>query len=280
MTDSAETFFGPQSNIWAVNRERILLLAGGRALLMQLAHPKVAAGVAEHSRFQDDPLGRLYRTMSIMWSIIFDHATQARAALRQVEMVHRRVQGVVAVDEPAHAGEVYNAMDQTLLLWVHATLIDSAIAGYDLLVAPLSASERRGYYDDSKKLAALFGIQEEIIPPSIEAFDAYIRRSLASGEIVAGDKAKRLAQDILYPSPWVLRPAAPIFRLVTAGLLPETLRQAYGLAWNLQREKRFFRVASAIRQLLPFVPQIVRIVPNARTGLRSKHYRVIGTTER
>jgi uncharacterized protein (DUF2236 family) len=270
------TFFGPESKIWAVNREMILLLAGGRALLMQLAHPKVAAGVAEHSRFQDDPLGRLYRTMSRMWSIVFDDDAQARAALRQVEMIHRRVQGVVPADEPAHAGAAYDALDQELLLWVHATLIDSALVAYDLFVAPLSPEERKKYYDDSKKLAALFGIQEKNIPPSIEVFDTYMSEILASGQIIVGAKAKSLAHEVLYPRPWLLRPAAPVFRLATAGLLPEKLRDGYGLQWNRRREKRLFLIATAIRLLLPFIPQILRIVPNARRAERVERRRLIG----
>ncbi len=97
-------FFAPTSKIWQVNREMILLLAGGRALLMQLAHPKVAAGVAAHSQFQKDPLGRLYRTMSRMWSIVFDEEPQAREALRQVAMVHKRVRGHVPPGELSHGG--------------------------------------------------------------------------------------------------------------------------------------------------------------------------------
>lgn len=264
MTSSDHRFFGPETTIWALNREMILLLAGGRALLMQLAHPKVAAGVAEHSDFQNDPLGRLYRTMNRMWSIVFDDATQARTAIRQVEMIHRRVRGIVPGDEPAQAGRPYDALDQALLLWVHATLIDSAMLGYDLFVAPLSPLERRRYYDDSKKLAGLFGIQEKTIPPTLEAFSAYMNEMLTSGEIAAGAQAKRLARDILYPRPWLLRPAAPMFRLVTAGLLPEKLRNDYGLAWNRRREKSFLFVARVVRMLLPWIPPIIRIVPNAR----------------
>jgi uncharacterized protein (DUF2236 family) len=278
---SEHRFFGPETAIWALNREMILLLAGGRALLMQLAHPKVAAGVAEHSGFQDDPLGRLYRTMNRMWSIVFDDATHARAALKQVEMIHRRVRGVVPADEPAHGGVSYDALDQALLLWVHATLIDSAMVGYDIFVAPLSALERRRYYDDSKNLARLFGIQEKNIPPSLEAFNAYMKEMLASGEIVAGGRAKRLARDILYPRPWLLRPAAPMFRLVTAGMLPEKLRNDYGLVWNRRREKNFLLVARVVRMLLPWIPPIIRIVPNARkveTGRRRSLTRTAALT--
>ena len=103
--EESEGFFRRDSQIWRVHRELVLLLAGGRALLMQLAHPKIAAGVAEHSRFQDDPLARLLRTMRAMWSIVFDPRDQAKAALQDVEQRHTQVRGVVRENEPAHGGE-------------------------------------------------------------------------------------------------------------------------------------------------------------------------------
>ncbi|MGH7796347.1 MAG: oxygenase MpaB family protein [Candidatus Binatia bacterium] len=246
----------------------VLLLAGGRALLMQLAHPKVAAGVAEHSRFHVNPLGRLYRTMSAMWSIVFDEESQARAALRQVETIHQRVHGMVPPGEPLPAGAAYDASDQALLLWVHATLIDSAMVAYDLFVAPLTAADRQEYYEDSKKLAALFGIQEKNIPSSLTAFDGYMADIVASETIAVGPTARSLAQGILYPHPWLLKPAGPVFRLVTAGMLPEKLRDAYGLKWTGPRAKRLSLAAGAIRGTLPLVPSPLRIVPNARKSER------------
>jgi uncharacterized protein (DUF2236 family) len=137
-SDDVAGFFERGSKIWQVNREMVLLLAGGRALLMQLGHPKVAAGVAEHSRFQQDPFARLRRTMSAMWSIVFDPQPQARAALERVELRHKSVRGVVPVGEPAQGGAPYDAFEQDLLLWVHATLIDSALVAYGRFVAPLA----------------------------------------------------------------------------------------------------------------------------------------------
>src|SRR5262249_23799688 len=85
-----DRFFSPDMMFWQVDREIVLLLAGGRALLMQLAHPKIAAGVADHSHFKQDPLGRLYRTMSTMWSITFGDISEARLALNRVKKpIHR-----------------------------------------------------------------------------------------------------------------------------------------------------------------------------------------------
>ena len=174
ITPIAGRFFSPDGMIWQVDREMVLLLAGGRALLMQLAHPKVAAGVAEHSHFKADPLGRLYRTMGAMWSIVFDEAPAARASLEQVKNVHRRIHGIISPAESLPFGTPYDALDMKLLLWVHATLIDSAMVAYDIFVKPLAANEKSKYYDDSKKLARLFEIPETLVPASLVDFDRYM----------------------------------------------------------------------------------------------------------
>jgi uncharacterized protein (DUF2236 family) len=265
----AERFFNPDSRIWQVDREMVLLLAGGRALLMQLAHPKIAAGVADHSRFQDDPFGRLYRTMSAMWSIVFDERTEARAALERVENRHRKVRGSVPSGEPLHSKNHYDAFDQELLLWVHATLIDSAMIAYDRFVRPLPPVEKIGYYDDSKKLACLFGIEEKIIPPSLTEFDRYMKRMLTQDVLAVGPTAKNLSHDILYARPWIFKPAGPLFRFVTAGLLPQKLREGYELKWNEHKEKIFSLLARVILVSLPLVPTPIRVVPNARAAERA-----------
>jgi uncharacterized protein (DUF2236 family) len=262
-------FFHPDSKIWKVDREMVLLLAGGRALLMQLAHPKIAAGVADHSRFQDDPFGRLYRTMSAMWSIVFDERTEARTALARVENRHKKVRGVVSPGEPLHAKNHYDAFDQELLLWVHATLIDSAMIAYDHFVRSLQSVEKVGYYDDSKRLACLFGIEKKLIPPSLTEFGQYMERMLTKGVLAVGPTARNLSQDILYARPWIFKPAGPLLRFVTAGLLPEKIREGYELTWNERKEKIFSLLARAIQVSLPLVPTPIRVVPNARIAERA-----------
>jgi uncharacterized protein (DUF2236 family) len=266
ITPIDERFFSPDMMIWQVDREMILLLAGGRALLMQLAHPKVAAGVAEHSDFKADPLGRLRRTMSAMWSIVFDETSAARASLEQVKSVHRRIHGIISPAEPLPFGTRYDALDVQLLFWVHATLVDSAMAAYDLFVKPLASDEKARYYDDSKKLAQLFEIPEVLVPVSLADFNSYVERMLLSGEIAVGPTACSLAEEILYPAPWILKPAGPLFRLISAGLLPERLRKAYRLDWNVGKEKTFRLLVNAIRHLLPLVPSRLRVVSNARAA--------------
>jgi uncharacterized protein (DUF2236 family) len=260
----SQGFFRPDKMIWQVDRELALLLAGGRALLMQLAHPKVAAGVAEHSHFKDNPLARLHRTMSTMWSVVFDEESQARAALDQVKTIHRKVRGVIQPAEPLPTGTPYEALDSELLLWVHATLIDSAMVAYEVFVKPLTADEKSDYYRDTKKLAYLFEIPKAVVPASLIDFNGYMQRMLTGDRIVVGPQARSLAQEILSPRSWLLKPAAPMFRLITAGLLPQQLRKAYGLSLNPRQERMFWLLAHAIRILRPLMPVPLRIVPNAR----------------
>jgi uncharacterized protein (DUF2236 family) len=261
-----QRFFSPDSAIWRVDREMALLLGGGRALLMQLAHPKLAAGVADHSHFKENPLGRLYRTMDTMWSIVFDDEPKAQASVRRVNDIHARVHGIIKEGEPLPEGTAYSALDPELLLWVHATLVDSAILAYGLFVKPLNLTEKARYYGDTKKLASVFDISESDLPPSLESFNAYIEDMLNGNAIAVGSTARSLASEILYPRPWILKIPSPLFLLVTVGLLPPTLRKAYGLEWNPNREKAFQFFAKSIRCLLPLVPSPLRIVPHARAA--------------
>jgi len=263
-----DRFFSPQSKLWHVDREMALVLAGGRALLMQLAHPKIAAGVAEHSNFRDDPLGRLYRTMRAMWSIVFDPTAAARTALQRVNDIHGKVHGTVPATEPGCGGTPYDAFEQPLLLWVHATLVDTAIVAYELVIKRLTEEEKPRYYEDSKNLARLFEIRDAMIPGSLAEFNLYMDKMLAGPELAVGPTAKTLARDILYPRPWLLRPGGPLFRLMTAGLLPQRLRQDYEIPWDGRRARNFRRASAAFRRFLPMVPAPLRIVPQARRAER------------
>src|SRR5256712_9505015 len=146
-----------------VNRENILLLGGGRALLMQLAHPKVAAAVDEHSDFRSQPIRRLRRTIRMTMAIVFGDRDTALAAARAVNQAHGRVRG-----------KGYRALDPDLLRWVHATLIDSALVTYETFVKPLSAREREDFYQESKLLGELLGVPRDHFPATLRDFYDYL----------------------------------------------------------------------------------------------------------
>ena len=155
----AAGLFDDASWLRRVSREPALLFGGGRALLLEVAHPLVAAGVAEHSNFRRDPFGRLRRTLDAMGAIAFGSAEAALAAARSVERAHAGVRGaLVAGAGPFAAGSRYDGRDPALMCWVWATLVDTAIAVYARFVAPLDAEALADYYADQVRMARLLGM--------------------------------------------------------------------------------------------------------------------------
>jgi uncharacterized protein (DUF2236 family) len=270
--DIARSLFGPQSVTWRVNRETTLLLGGGRALLLQIAHPLIAAGVAAHSRYQQEPLQRLWRTLDLTLTTVFGTAAQALAAVRQVERVHARVRGELAeAVGPFAAGTPYDANDPALLFWVHATLVDSAVHAYERLVAPLTAAERTALYGESQISARLFGIPQALIPPTWGAFRAYMRAMIGGPTLAVGPDSRVIAAGLLSPPlPFGLRQLAASTRLFTIGLLPPAIRRRYGYRWTPLHVRALGAITVAIRAGLPVLPGVARTFPHARRALAGR----------
>src|SRR5436190_5468421 len=233
---------------WRLHQEVVLLAAWGRALLLQLAHPLVAQGVADHSGFRDERWGRLHRldrTLRAMLALTFGSAEEAECAASAIRAVHRRVHGTLASGEgtfPAHAP--YTAEDPALLTWVHATLLDSYLSTYELLVRPLAAEERDRYCAESRRVEPLLGMPPGCLPGSVAALRDYLAHMLASGDIAVGDTARELAQDILYPPTFLIaRPLVALARLPAVGLLPGAIRHGYGLDWGPRHDRALATVA-------------------------------------
>jgi uncharacterized protein (DUF2236 family) len=241
-----------------INAETALLLGGGRALLMQIAHPLVAAGVADHSGFERDPFSRLWRTLDVTLTVSFGDSRQSRAAAAEVAAVHRRVRGT-------RDGITYDAMDPALLLWVHATIVDTALATYDRFIRPLSPAIADRYHEEMKRQAAAFGVPAEALPENLPAFRAYVASTIDGLRV--SDEARRLTDGILRPpAPLSLAPVSASMRLVTVGLLPPPLREAFGLRWNAPRARAFDALAATSRMAVPRLPAAVRYWPHARAG--------------
>lgn len=254
--------YGPGSASWKVDRESIIFLAGGRAALLQLAHPFVAHAVDQHSDTRNDPLGRFQRTFDNVFAMVFGDLDKAMRSARRVHAIHTRIHGQIAEDVGAFArGASYDANDEDALLWVHATLLDSAIVAYELVLGPLSPIEKRQYYAESRRFARLFGIPDSVLPADWDAFQAYMKRMLASDVIAVGKPAREMGR-FLFSTP---KPAArPLFawlQTMTAGLMPEHLREPFGLSWSRRDRAIFAASVTALRRTYPLVPPRLRYVP-------------------
>jgi len=256
-------FFGPGSMTWHVNREGVVYLGGLRALLMQIAHPKVAQGVADHSDYRRDPLGRLFRTFDAVHRIVYGTRAVAIDTARAVRRVHTRVRGVVREPVAAIADPRYQANDPELLMWVYATLVDSAIAAYYRAMPPLREDEWERYYQESKVFARLFGVPESRLPETLEDFRVWMDRTVASPQLTVTDTARDIAR-FLIKGPSLLYPLRPSSYILAAGTLPPKLRDEFGLRWSLPVRTAYSVGLRLVQTVTPRLPPSLRTVPVAR----------------
>lgn len=254
---------------WRVNAERLVLLGWGRAILLQLAHPLIAAGVHEHSAFRATPwaaVSRLHATVRAMLALTFGTDSERERALHGIRTIHRRVHGELPMPVgPFPAGTCYSAEDPALVLWVHLTLLESVPLVYERFVAPLTAAERDAYCAEAAWVAVALGAPPADVPRTWEQMTAEVSRTQASGIITVGPQARELADALLAPRLGrVIPPAAWLNRLITVGLLPPAVRQQYGFAWTERHQRRFERVAPAVRAVRRRLPDRVALWAEAR----------------
>lgn len=256
---------------WRLHREVVLLAGWGRAILLQLAHPLVARGVAEHSGFATEPWGRvkrLERTLRAMLALTFGTPEEAAETAAAINRVHDRVHGRLGAGAGAFGpGTGYSAHDPALLGWVHATLLDTFLLTYERFVAPLAPAERDRYCLEAGAAAPLLGVPPSWLPLSAADLAAYMERMLASGEIAVTETARELAREVLSPpAPWPARPLLALARLPAIGLLPPPIREGYGFAWTGRQERALKWLETAVRRALPLVPPLLRYWPAARAA--------------
>ncbi len=252
-----------------IHSERILLLGWGRAILLQFAHPLVAAGVADHSSFRTATWGRvqrLRRTVEAMLRLTFGTPEDALEVSSAINAIHDRVQGRLREAAGLYpAGTPYSAHDPALLRWVHATLLDSHLLAYQSFVMPLTATEKDVYCKESAQRGYLLGVPNDYLPASTADLRTYMDSMLSSGQILVTEAARRLAREIVHPPTLgVAHPLVWLVRLATIGLLPPAIREAYGLPWDSHREHTLQRAMRVTRTLLPYVPHRLRYWRAAR----------------
>jgi uncharacterized protein (DUF2236 family) len=251
-----------------VNAERVVLFGWSRAILLQLAHPLIAAGVAEHSSFRGGPLAaasRLHHTVRSMLALTFGDPARHEEALDVIRTIHRRVNGRLPVSVGRFPeGTPFSAEDPDLLLWVHATLLDSLPLIYERLVGTIDDAERDAYCAQSAGVAVALGARGADVPRTWAKLRGYLDTMYASDAIVVGPQARQVASAVLAPPlAAFVAPVAWANRVVTVGLLPPHIREQYGFAatGNLQLE----RTLSVIRTARRLTPDRLALWPEART---------------
>ncbi len=257
--------------MWRINREAVLLGAGPTALLLQIAHPHVAEGVAHHSTFESDPWKRLHGTLATTLDLIFGDTRRAERAVRRLNRIHAGVRG--NADDPvavAVAGPSYRALDPALLLWVQATLFRTSVEAYAAWVRPLTEEDIEAYWQETRQVGQRLGIPLSLSPVDSPAFSAYWDRMLdPSGPIHVTPTARRLSRLIVRPPlPALPAPVVDLLALPAIGLLPPRIRDEYGLPWG-QPHEPLFRLASAgLRAYVNALPRSWRAMPQARAAER------------
>ena len=271
-TDPRLGFYGPASEMWRVNREAVLLGSGPAALLLQLAHPLVAEGVAAHSDFAADPFARLRRTLRTTLAMVFGDGPTAERAIAELNRVHARVRGPVLDPRSVAAtgAHQYRALDPALLLWVQATLVITSVHAYDRWVAPLAADERDRLWLESRVTGQLLGIPLAASPPSWpELIDWFEQQMTPGGPVVVTDTARRLAGTIIRPPlPWAPGALVDLAVLPGLGLLPPAIREGYGIPWSARRAALAGALSTGVRTWVRLTPRSWRAMPPARAAER------------
>src|ERR1700729_55514 len=194
---SIEGVFGPTSLTWRIDREALTFLGAGRALLLQLAHPWVAAAIAEHSKTIDDPIGRFHRTFAMVFTMVFGTLDQALSAARALHRRHAAIHGRLPITVgPFRAGSPYQANDLAALRWIYATLVETALMTHDFVLPPLTGEERARYYAESHRFAALFGIPRAALPADWREFATYAEMMRESDVPTVCPAAREIARQI------------------------------------------------------------------------------------
>ncbi|GIF39658.1 uncharacterized protein (DUF2236 family) [Actinoplanes xinjiangensis] len=245
--DMDEGLFDDGAVIRRVAREGLLLAGGGRATLLQIAHPRVAQGVYHHSDFTERPLDRLRTTLSYVFGVLFGTVEEGRAISRAVAAMHRKV-----------TGPGYSADDPDLQVWVNATLYDTAVLLYQRVFGPLSPTELDECFRQYGVLATSIGCPPDAWPADRATFGAYWEDTVRTLRV--GDEGREIAAALMRPEniPLVMHPAKPLNRLVTVGLLPKPIRAQFGLPWSPRHQRLFDGFFGVTKLVYPRLPGRLR----------------------
>lgn len=257
---SREGVFGPRSLTWQIDRESAIFFGAGRALLLQLAHPWVAAAIENHSNVLADPMGRFHRTFSTVFAMVFGTLDQSISAARRLHRRHATIAGQLPwTVGPFPPGSTYYANALPALRWVYATLIETALVAHELVLPPLSSEQRERYYRESQLFAGLFGIPKESLPPDWTTFSGYFSAMVQSDTLSVSEPTRSMARRLIRgPDLWLPVPGS--HQDLTIALLPAPLRERFGFSFGDPHRREIEQTIALIRRLYPLLPARLRYV--------------------
>ncbi len=265
--DPVAGVFGPDSAVWRVAREQAVLVGGGRASLLQLAHPYVGEAVASSEAAISDPLGRFRRTFEAVYAMVFGHLDDVLAAARRVHRVHTTVRGELPAAGPFPAGHRYEANDRAALRWVLATLVDGSLQALRALGRTFRPGFEEAYWADVRRMGRLFGLRAQDLPESWATFRAWFDATLASELLTVTPRAADVGRRLLAPPGLVTAPLWRAYRALTTELMPEHLREPFGLRLG-RRERALSRATlMALRAADRATPARLTHVPAYREAV-------------
>jgi uncharacterized protein (DUF2236 family) len=255
-----EGIFGRNSVTWRINRESALFLGAGRAALLQLAHPWVAAALDQHSSLMSKPIARFHNTFRVVFTMIFGTKDQAVRAARSLHRIHTQITGSLPAAVGGYAKDSrYEALQIPALLWVYATLIESAAIAYECVMPPLTAEELATYYAESKILAGLFGLPAEALPADWPAFQIYVADIFASQALGVSDRSHTMGRHIMSGgNSWIRIPHS--YRTLTTEWLPPRFRDEFSLDFGPAEQASAQRARQRLPQIYSKLPATLRYV--------------------
>ena len=258
--DPRSGILGPRSVAWRIGGDLAVFLGGGRAALLQLAHPMVAHAIDHHSHTRADVAGRFRRTFRHVFTMVFGDLDSAFFAARRVHAIHSRIHGAIPERVGGWAaGTPYHANDAEALRWVHATLVDTTMLVRERIDGPLTESIKDAYVIEMNRFAALFGIPRALQPRSWFAHEAYMRAMLTSDRLAVAPCALAMARFLIGRGGGAGQtPLGRIAESVTALMLPPHLAEQF----ELRSATRRARVGlGAFGLVYRRVPDAVRRIP-------------------
>lgn len=273
----ADGYFPESSMLRRVQSHRAVgQTYGQRALILGATSPVPYVGTSSSTLAKERPFARLSATAEDFESIFFGDRDEADRVLAKVRRMHSRVKGALPHAEGTFpAGTPYDAFDPELMLWTMAVLADSSRVCFEALVRPLSPHEREDLWQDWIRFGELFGMPRSVAPPTAEAFDQWMAGKLDGPEFHVTEEARAVGRAIAtdMPVPGRLRIGSRGTSLVVVGLLPERVRQAFGLRWTPAHALAHRGLSALVRTVLRAVPDRVRLGRNTRL------FRIVTATE-